>query len=446
MDRNFTKGKIASHIIMFAIPIVIGNLFQQLYSIADSIIVGKFIGSDALAAVGTSIPIMFLVVSVVAGFGVGTSIIVSQYYGADKHKAMRQAVSTSIIFIVFLGVLLSLGATLLAEPMLRMLSTPDEILKDAIIYLRIVGAGIIVQCFFYMPSAILRGVGDSRTPLVFLIIAAVLNIVLDLLFVGLFNMGVAGVGYATVMAQTLSSVMCICYVYKKYDIFKFTLKQFVFDKEKFSLTLRYGIPSSVQLMVNSVSMLLLQNIINGYGAIAMAAYASAYKINNLILVPAIDLGTSLSNFTAQNIGARNDERVKKGLYSTLRIGIVFAIVCSVLMLLFSKSIIGLFVKKEDVEIINLGANILNTLAPLFIVCVAMNIFVSFFKGAGDMKIAMILSILMVVVRTSVSYYLTGIPAIGIRGVWLTMPLTWCINAIISIWYYRRGSWKKYALE
>lgn len=443
MATDLTKGNCAKQIILFSVPLLIGNLFQQLYTVVDSMIVGKMVSSNALAAVGTSTPIIFFLTALLSGFIMGASIITSQYYGAKDLNSMRKSISTSFIMIMFMGLAMTVIGLFFSKQILVFLNTPPEVMQDAKVYLQIFSLSIIFQCLYQFPAGILRGIGDSKTPLYFLIVATVLNIILDIVFVFLFKNGVIGVAVATLIAQLIAAVACIIYTLRKYEMLRFKAKEFVFDKQLFKLTVNYGLPSSIQQVVGSIGMLFLQGLVNSFGPNAMAAYTSAYKIDNFIMLPIMNLGLALSSFVGQNVGARKIDRIKTGLKSTAKICIIFSLVASTIIYIFSKELMLLFVDKTDTEIIRLGSDCLRALSPLFFLCGLLDCYISFFKGVGDVNVAMAISISQIVIRIIVAYSLAPIEAIGINAVWWCMPVTWVICSAMGYIRYKSGQWKKY---
>ncbi len=272
MLKDMTSGSETKHIITFAIPMFIGNIFQQMYNMADAIVVGNFVGKDALAAVGTSFPITFFLIAMVMGLTMGSSIVISQYYGAKDMVKVKRAVSTTYISLLAAALIMSLIGVLISRPLLTLLRTPAEIINDSAAYLKIVFGGLTFMFLYNTLSAILRGLGDSKTPLYFLIISSLINIGLDVLFVAVYKMGVAGVAWATVISQGIASFLCLIYVYKKVEILRIHPKEMIFDKDIFAKSVKLGIPASIQQTVVSMGMMGIQGLVNSYGSITMAAY------------------------------------------------------------------------------------------------------------------------------------------------------------------------------
>lgn len=443
MATDLTKGNCLQQIVIFAIPMFIGNLFQQLYVVVDSSVVGKMIGTDALAAVGTSTPIAFFLTAVLAGFITGSAIITSQYFGAKDTQNLRGSVATSFWVVMSLGALMTVLGVLGARPILLLLRTPAAIMEPAVVYLQIYASSIFFQCLYQFLAAILRSVGDSKTPLYFLISACVINVVLDVVFVLYLPNPVAGVAWATFIAQLVSAVACGIYTMKKYPMFRFAPRELTFDRSFCKVIVQYGVPSSIQQIVGSVGMLCLQGLVNSFGESAMAAYTSAYKIDNFMMLPLMNLSVALSNFVGQNVGARQLTRTSEGLHKSLWLSTGFSLCASALIFVFAKPLMLIFVNVSDVEIIAMGAECLRALAPLFFLCGALNCFIGFFKGVGDVSGAMAISVAQIVIRILVAYSLAGIATIGIRAVWWCMPVTWVICSAMAYLRYRSGRWKKY---
>ena len=303
MAKDFTEGHPFKVIFLFSLPMLIGNIFQQLYSTVDSIIVGNFVGKNALAAISGSGSVQFLLVAISFGFTAGISVVLSQVYGAKEYDKLKRAFSTSLIFVLSLALLLGIIGIAISTPLLKLLGTPDDIMPDAVAYLRIMFIGMPASFLYNMCSSALRSVGDSKTPLYFLIIASVGNIVLDLLFVAVIPMGVIGAALATIIAQCLSGVLCMIYMNKKTPIFALTRKDLIYDKQIVSAIVNYGLPTAVQNSINSVSMLAVQKFVNYFGADMMAAYGITNRIESFVTMPIMNMALALSTYAGQNIGA-----------------------------------------------------------------------------------------------------------------------------------------------
>ncbi|SFR64919.1 MATE family efflux transporter [Anaeromicropila populeti] len=440
---DMTKGKEFPLLMKFAYPMLIGNVFQQLYNMADSIIVGKFVGTDALAAVGASGSLHFFFFSLCMGMATGVGILISQYFGAKQEKEIRKAIANSIYLILAAGLLMSSLSVLFSRNILVALNTPDNILKDALIYMRIVCGGILAVASYNAVSAILRALGDSRTPLMFLVFASLVNILLDLLFVCVLHWGVAGAGIATVMSQALAAITCIIYAVYKNPYFKISKRDMKFEKNIILKSIKIGIPVAAQSAFISISCVVLQRVVNTFGDDVMAAYTATLRIEQLIQQPFNSLCAAVSTFSGQNIGAKKVDRVCKGFHKSVIIVIVFSFAMLVVMQFTSSGIMRLFVDKE--KVIDFGSTALKITScfyfPLGMIYVARGLL----NGVGDASYAMMVGLVEVFGRVVFSTVLVSIPVIGVWGIWYTSGLTWLITGLFSFIRYKQGKWKELSL-
>ncbi|EQI06841.1 MATE family efflux transporter [Clostridioides difficile] len=388
--KDLTTGHEGKSIFFFAMPMLIGSLFQQLYNTADSIIVGRFIGKEAMAAVSGANPIMFLLVAALMGVSLGFSILVSQFYGSGDLKKVKATIDTTYILLFIGSILISILGIVFGGPMLKLMNTPESVFAQSKLYLTIIFSGILFSAGYNSVSAILRGLGDSVTPLYFLIIATILNIVLDLTFIVVLRMGVEGVALATIMAQAVSFIISIIYLNKKHEVLKFKIKGIVYDNKIFKDGLRLGLPSGIQQMLFSIGNMTLQFLVNSYGTSAMAAFGAGLRIENFISLPIMNLGSAVSTFVAQNIGAGENERVKKGIRESIKMTLVLAVTVIALILLFRENLIALF--NTDKDVIKIGSSYLFIIGPFFLFIGTSFVLSSAMKGAGDSMFALISSI------------------------------------------------------
>jgi putative MATE family efflux protein len=440
MVQDMTKGSVARQIIIFAIPLFIGNIFQQLYNMVDAVVVGRFVGKNALAAVGTSFPAMFLLVALVMGLTMGASVVVSQLFGAGDLKKMRRALSTAFIFLLICALSLTLIGILAARSLLLLLKTPPEIIDDASIYLKIIFAGLLFMFLYNTIAAFLRALGDSRTPLYFLIISSLLNMGLDLLFVLRFKMGVAGVGWATVISQAVSVILCIIYIYKRVELLRLKPRDLIFDRELFALSVRLGIPASIQQTVVSFGMIAVQGLVNSFGSVTMAAYTAAARIDSIAMMPIMNLGLAVSTFTAQNIGAGNLERVRRGYRRTLAMVAACCVATSAVILLFGPKLIELFIDAREVEVIAQGNDYITVVSFFYILLGLLFVTNGVLRGSGDMIVSMASTIVNLTVRVIFAYFLSSRAEIGYHGIWWSIPIGWGCGFIVAYTRYRSGKW------
>ncbi|HEF0289131.1 TPA: MATE family efflux transporter [Clostridioides difficile] len=440
--KDLTTGHEGKSIFFFAMPMLIGSLFQQLYNTADSIIVGRFIGKEAMAAVSGANPIMFLLVAALMGVNLGFSILVSQFYGSGDLKKVKATIDTTYILLFIGSILISILGIVFGGPMLRLMNTPESVFSQSKLYLTIIFGGILFSAGYNSVSAILRGLGDSITPLYFLIIATILNIVLDLTFIVVLKMGVEGVALATIIAQAVSFIISIIYLNKKHEVLKFKIKGIIYDNKIFKDGLRLGLPSGVQQMLFSIGNMALQFLVNSYGTSAMAAFGAGLRIENFISLPIMNLGSAVSTFVAQNIGAGENERVKKGIRESIKMTLVLAVIVIALILLFRENLIALF--NTDKDVIKIGSSYLFIIGPFFLFIGTSFVLSSAMKGAGDSMFALISSIVSLWLgRLPASYMLSRF--FGTNGIWMGIPFGWTLGLIVTVIYYNKGRWKTKAI-
>lgn len=436
--NDLTNGNEAKSIFFFSLPMLIGSLFQQLYNTADSIIVGQFIGKDAMAAVSGANPIMFLLTSLLMGITLGFSILVSQYYGSKDMKKVKSSIDTTYIFVFITSLIITIIGITFSGTILRLMNTPESIFDQSRIYLIVIFSGTFFSSGYNSVSAILRGLGDSKTPLYFLIISTILNIILDVVFIINFKMGVEGVALATIMAQGVAFITSIIYLNHKHDIFKIKLKGLTYDHDIFKVGLKLGIPSGLQQMLFSIGSITLQSLVNGYGTSAMAAFGASSKIETFISLPIMNLGAATSTFVAQNIGAGKTDRVNRGVKASIKMALGISIFICGLFILFRKDLIGLF--NSDEEVIRIGSAYLSIIGPFFIFIATSFMLSSAIRGAGGSVFALISSMVSLwLARIPAAYLLSSI--FGVNGIWMGIPIGWIVGFIVTFVYYKKGNWK-----
>ena len=439
--EDFTEGKTHKQLLLFSVPMLIGNLFQQMYSVADMIVVGRFVGGNALASVGVSMSVIMFVLSALMGLTTGSSVVISQFFGAKKHDRLTSTVSVSIITLLGISaVLVTIGITL-SPFLLRLLNVNEDIFGDAVIYMRILMAGIIFPVFYNMYTAYIRALGDSRRPLYFLICATVLNIFLDLFFVLVLGMGVAGAAIATIIAQMISLLLCIAYTYRCIPLLQ--VRKLVFDSHLFRLILKQGTPAAMQLSFVSFAQLTITRLINSFGSSAMAGITAASRIDQFAMMPVQSLSMAISTFTAQNMGAGHEDRAKKGLHT----GLIYMLICSVLMTLalvaWRHPLISLFLNQADAnapEILRIGSEYLNIMVMFYFMFAFLFGFNGFFRGAGDAVMAMVFPVFSLTVRALSAYGLVGFAGMGPEALAWSIPIGWGLSSLFSFIYYKKRLW------
>jgi putative MATE family efflux protein len=442
--KDLSTGNEGKLILKFAIPMLIGNVFQQLYSVIDSIVVGKFVGKNALAAVGTSGPVIFLLISFMIGITMGFTIVISQYFGAKDMTKVQKAIGTMYIFLFFISILMSVVGFLISGFIFRVIKLDPQIIPMAQVFLNIFFGGLVFLFGYNGTSAILRGLGDSKTPLYFLVGSVVMNIGLDLVFVLVFHWGVPGVAYATVFSEAMAFISQIVYLNKYHKVVKFSFSSLKFDYPIFIKSLRIGLPTGFQQTFVAMGMVALYWVVDKFGIDANAAYSVAGRIDNFAAMPAMSFAIALSTFVGQNVGANKPERVKTGLRATFLMSSAVTLTISALILIFARGLMRMFT--DDETVIELGRGYLVVIGIFYILFSTMFIYTGVLRGAGDTLVPMFISLFSLwIVRIPVAYFLSGIPTIGVHGIWWSIPIGWFFGLIVYFFYYRSGRWKKKAL-
>ena len=426
----------------FAIPMLFGNVFQQLYNVVDSIIVGKVIGDEALAAVGANFPFIFALISFVVGIAIGATIIIAQYFGAKQMENMKRTIDTLFIFMFFASIIITLVGIWLSKYVFEMIDLPADVAPMAIQYFNVYAIGFIFFFGFQGTSAILRGLGDSKTPVYFLIGSTILNIALDLLFVVVFRWGIVGVAAATVISQGCAFFAIIWYINKFHRLIDISPLKMRFDMSIFKKSLRIGLPTGFQHTFVALGFLALYRIVNVFGTPTIAAYSIAMRIDSFAVMPAMNFSAAISTFVGQNIGANKFERIGKGLKSTLLMINSISLAVTIFAVIFAGPLISLFTDSKVV--IEIGKQYIYIVTPFYIVFSTMFILNGLLRGAGDTFIPMIITLLALwAVRLPTSWFLSE--EIGSIGIWWGIPIAWFFGAILSYIYYLSGRWKKKAV-
>lgn len=433
-----TEGVIWKELLLFSIPLLLGNLFQQLYNAVDSVVVGNYIGQQALAAVGSSAPVINLLVSFFMGLAVGAGVIISRYFGARNKVGLHDAVHTSMALTFAAGLIMTVVGVLLSPYILEWVGTPDDVMANSILYLRIYFLGILSVMVYNMGSGILRAVGDSKNPLYFLIISSITNIILDLLFVIVFKMGIAGVGWATLIAQTISAILTMILLVRTREEYQVILRHIRFHKDMLLEIIRLGLPSGLQNAVVSFSNVIVQSNINAFGSQAMAGCGSYTKIDGFAILPVMSFSMALTTFTGQNMGARKYDRVKKGARTGILMSVITIVCISSLLLLLGPRVMAIF--SSDPTVIHYGLYMMKVMAPCYIFLAISHAFNGIIRGAGITTIPMIVMVTCWC-GLRMAWILTTVPIFHDIGVvFLGWPITWIASALWLFLYYRKGNW------
>ena len=458
---NMLTDKPGRSLFFFALPMILGNLFQQFYTTVDSIIVGQFVGEDALAAVGASYSLTTVFIMIAIGGGIGASVITSQYLGAGIYRKMKTSVSTALISFLILSLVLSVIGLLGNKAILSGLNTPENILSDAVLYLEIYFLGLPFLFMYNILSSIFNALGKSRTPLYLLIFSSLLNIGMDLVMVRVFLLGVAGVAIATVIAQGLSAVISFCLLLRLLGTYREETSTKETDAEKrgveetdadtaqrklydFSMLgnmIKVAIPSMVQQSIVSIGMLLVQSVVNGFGSSVLAGYTAGMRIESICIVPMIATGNAVSTFTAQNLGAGQSERVRRGYLAGVRMVAAFAVLTCLILTIFHEPIINAFLEEGSDAAAFATGNAYLTFIAFFFVCIGMKAITDgVLRGAGDVVVFTLANLINLGIRVSFAFGFAGV--IGVEAVWFAVPMGWTTNFVISFIRYLSGKWSR----
>lgn len=447
---DMTTGAPGKRIIAFAIPMLLGNIAQQLYNTVDSIIVGRYVGDNALAAVGSAGPILNLLLVLFVGISVGAGIMVSQYFGARQREDLSGTIGSCITLTAISSIIIMIAGPFISGPLLNLLQTPESIMGWCEDYLNIIFIGIAGLAFYNILGGVLRGLGDSVSALVYLLVATVLNIILDITFVAYFDMGVAGVALATAIAQSLSAVLCLLKLLRMSDIFDFQLKYLKLHRKYSLMTIRLGLPSGLTQAVFSMAMIIVQSLTNSFGEMFIAANVIVMRVDGFAMMPNFSFGTAMTTYAGQNVGAKEYERVEHGAREGTIIAAGISAAITALILIFGKYLMGIFT--ETAELVELSMRMMCILAVGYIAMAVTQSLSGVMRGAGDTMTPMWISIVTtVVIRVPIAYgiaYFTRSDAYPVgrpECIFISLLISWMLGALITLFFYGKGSWKKKAI-
>ena len=441
MNKDLTVGKPQTVLWKFCMPLFGSIIFQQLYNIADSLVAGKFIGENALAAVGNSYEITLIFIAFAFGCNMGCSVVVSKLFGARNYKEMKTAVYTACIFSGFVCVLLMLIGILGSGMLLRLIRTPEEVFADSKLYLDIYAWGLPFVFFYNIATGIFSALGDSKTPFYFLAVSSLSNIAVDIWFVKAFHMGVAGVAWATFLCQGISCILAMIVVFKRLAKIEEKEKAPLFDLQLLKQIVVIAIPSTLQQSFISIGNIMIQSIINGFGAPVMAGYSAAVKLNNLVITSFTTLGNGISNYTAQNLGARKLDRVKQGFGVGIKLVWMLSLPLFLLYFFGGNIVLKLFMDAPTKLAMQTGITFLKILSPFYFVVSAKLVADGILRGSGMMKKFMIATFTDLILRVLLAFCFSR-TALGATGIWCAWPIGWCVAAVLSIGFYYNGPWKR----
>ena len=437
MQRNLTKGPITVNLLLFALPLMFGNLLQQLYNVIDTWVVGRYLGADALAAVGSSYTLMTFLTSILLGLCMGSGAAISILYGSGEKKKMRQSIFMAFCLIGVIALVINLLVYVGMDGILWILRVPMSIrnlMKD---YLWVIFFGIIATFLYNYFANLLRAIGNSMVPLLFLAVSSVLNIGLDLLFVVKFHWGVQGAAVATVISQYVSGIGICIYAYWKVKDIRITKEDMHWSKENLSMILNLSVMTSLQQSIMNFGILIVQGLVNSFGTVIIAAFAAAVKIDSFAYMPVQDFGNAFSTYVAQNYGANEKKRIQDGIKSAVLMSMAFCVVVSFLVCIFAKPLMGIFIDKGEGAIIAAGVHYLHIEGACYVGIGMLFLLYGYYRAINQPVMSVILTIASLGTRVLLAYILSAIPVIGVTGIWMSVPIGWFLADLIGILYYFR---------
>nr|WP_317427423.1 MATE family efflux transporter [uncultured Blautia sp.] len=437
MQKNLTEGSVTKTILLFSLPMIAGNLLQQLYNIADTLIVGRFLGSGALAAVGASYTLMTFLTSIFLGLCMGSGAVFSIRYGEKNQEQLEKSIGASFLLIGITAVMVNLAVFLFIDPIMELLQVPQEIYGMMRDYLWVIFLGILATFLYNFFASVLRAVGNSVVPLVFLAACAILNIVLDLWFVLGLQWGVKGAAIATVISQYVSGIGITIYTYWKMPQFRVKAK---YLHPEFSLVkeiAQFSFLTSLQQSVMNLGILMVQGLVNSFGTVIMAAFAAAVKIDSFAYMPVQDFGNAFSTFVAQNFGAKKEARIREGIKKAVLMAMAFCIVISIGVFVFAKPLMLIFVQPEETAILAAGVEYLRIEGFFYCGIGCLFLLYGFYRAVKLPGMSVVLTVISLGTRVVLAYVLSSIEAIGVTGIWWSVPIGWALADLAGFWYYRR---------
>ena len=435
MERNLTTGKIGKSLLLFSLPMIAGNMLQQLYNVADTLIVGKTIGPTALSAVGSAYSLMVLLTSIILGLCMGSGVVVAQLYGAGQTDGMKTGIWNAFIFITAISLLINILSLLLLDPLLAWLNVPDEALAFTRQYLRIVLLGMTFVSVYNFFSAVLRSIGNTMASLLVLVASSITNIVLDLVFILYFHMGVAGAAAATLIAQILSAVCITIYFFAKAGHIRPQKRHMQIHAPLLRRIVQTSALTAVQQSIMNFGILMVQGLVTSFGFAASAAFAAVVKIDAFAYMPAQDFGNAFSTFIAQNHGAKEPERIRRGSLAAAKISGAFCLLASIAVVSLAKPLMLLFVKPEEAVIIQIGVQYLHIEGACYVGIGLLFLLYGFYRGLERAGMSIVLTVISLGSRVLLAYTLSALPAIGMMGIWWSVPIGWALADIFGIVYY-----------
>lgn len=437
MNRDLTRGPVTKGMLLFALPMILGNLLQQFYNVADTLIVGQFLGAAALAAVGSSYTLMTFLTSILLGMCMGSGAVFSIRFGEGDRARLKNSLSLSFLMIAAFTVVMNLAVFLLIDPMMGLLQVPEEVYPLMRSYLWVIFWGIGGTFLYNYFACLLRAIGNSATPLLFLGVSAVLNIVLDLVFVVVVPWGVAGAAFATSLSQWVSGLGLLVFTLVKMPQLRPSRQDVRWKKDRVLEIARFSLLTCVQQSVMNFGILMVQGLVNSFGTVVMAAFAAAVKIDSFAYMPVQDFGNAFSTFIAQNYGAKRMDRVRRGIKSAAVSSVVFALLISVLVFVFAKPLLLLFVKPEETEILAVGVQYLRIEGAFYFGIGILFLLYGLYRAIERPGMSLVLTVISLGTRVALAYILSAIPAIGVVGIWWSVPIGWALADVTGVLYYKK---------
>ena len=437
MNRDLTRGPVTKGMLLFALPMILGNLLQQFYNVADTLIVGQFLGAAALAAVGSSYTLMTFLTSILLGMCMGSGAVFSIRFGEGDRARLKNSLSLFFLMIAAFTVVMNLAVFLLIDPMMGLLQVPEEVYPLMRSYLWVIFWGIGGTFLYNYFACLLRAIGNSATPLLFLGVSAVLNIALDLVFVVVVPWGVAGAAFATSLSQWVSGLGLLAFTLAKMPQLRPSRQDVRWKKDRVLEIARFSLLTCVQQSVMNFGILMVQGLVNSFGTVVMAAFAAAVKIDSFAYMPVQDFGNAFSTFIAQNYGAKRMDRVRRGIKSAAVSSVVFALLISVLVFVFAKPLLLLFVKPEETEILAVGVQYLRIEGAFYFGIGILFLLYGLYRAIERPGMSLVLTVISLGTRVALAYILSAIPAIGVVGIWWSVPIGWALADVTGVLYYKK---------
>ena len=436
MEKDLTQGSVAKTMLLFAAPMIMGNLLQQCYNIADTLIVGKFLGADALASVGSAYTLMTFLTSIMIGLCMGSGTVFSVCFGKKDRQKMKNSIVMSFLFILAVTIIINIVVFIGIDLILHMMHVPNNIYEMMREYIVIIFGGIFFIFLYNYFAFLLRAIGNSIIPLFFLGVAAVLNIILDILFVVIFKQGVGGAAFATVIAQAVSGIGIAIYVWLKEPELHLSKDDFTINKATMLEVIRHSFAACIQQSVMNFGILMIQGLVNSFGTIVMASFAAAVKIDSFAYMPAQEFGNAFSLFISQNYGAKKSERVREGIRKAVKISVLFCVAVSLVIFIFAPYLMQIFVDAAEYEIIQIGVGYLRIEGSFYFGIGILFLLYGFYRGIEKPEMSLILTIISLGTRVLLAYLLASIPTIGVLGIWWSNPIGWILADLVGIFYIK----------